>query len=306
MKFFTQKNILRIVLFSAGLLFAFYVIGSFNWGAIGEHLRKVNYFEFFLASALTLAAYFFFRTLRWRLLLKDENIEIPFGKLYLYNTISIGISTVTPFQAGEGIKVELLKKYGGKRLSGYTIFFLERVLDLITVSSLAIIGVLLGMDFGIGFDKTYTVAFLAAAISIAVIGCFFLMRLKIFQPVNDFLANFKNKKNHIYLAFGLTIVSWATIVLGWKLALSFFDIYIGYLQAAALVAITTLIAVLSLIPGAVGVSEISVSTLLAGMGIETDAAQAGAIAIRAYALVILVLTLLHWLYFKFAYGRPKK
>jgi uncharacterized membrane protein YbhN (UPF0104 family) len=55
---------------------------------------------------------------------------------------------------------------------------------------------------------------------------------------------------------------------------------------------------MSFVPGAVGVSEISISTILTKMGIENSLAQTGAIAVRGYALVILVLTLLHWLILK--------
>lgn len=99
-------------------------------------------------------------------------------------------------------------------------------------------------------------------------------------------------------AFTLTIFLWLTVITGWKNALAFFGISVNFLQSTALVTLTTLITIISFVPGAVGVSELSVLTILSKMGVESSLAQVGAVAIRAYALVILVLTLLHWIYLK--------
>lgn len=284
-----------------GFICLFLVVKSFNWIEIWQSVQKVNYFLFFIASSATLLFYFLLRTLRWNLLLKDETIEIPFSKLYLYNAFAIGISTITPFQSGEALKVELMRKYGGKRLSGYAIFFLERIFDLLTVLGLATISTAFGLDFGVKPIYLYLIgAFFLIALFLAVTGIF-LLPFGVFQPLKSWLDENRKKKKNLFLVLLLTVLSWTTIILGWQLALAFFGITIGFLQSVAVVTITTLITIISFVPGAVGVSELSVAAILSGMGVETSVAQAGAIAIRAYALVILILTLLHWICLKFIY-----
>lgn len=298
-KFNLKKFIQIAFALLVGFVCLYFVISGFNWGQIWLSVQKVNYVLFFLAASVNIIVYFFVRTLRWKLLLKGENIEIPFSKLYLYSAVSIGISTVTPFQSGEALKVELLRKHGGKRLSGYAIFFLERIFDLFTVFGLAFASTGLGQDFGVNRFYLYLIGSILIVILLAVIACIFLLPFEKFQPVRVWVKGNWEKKWNLIAAFILTILSWLTVIYGWKLALAFFSVNIGFLEAVSLVTLTTLLAILTFVPGAVGVAEISVSMLLTKMGVETAQSQTGAIAVRAYALVIIVLTLLHWLYFKF-------
>ncbi len=304
MKNFNFKRFIQIALaLIIGFVCLYFVINRFDWNQIWLSVRKVNFVFFFLSISATLLVCFLVRTLRWKLLLKGENIEIPFSNLYLYSAMAIGISTITPFQSGEALKVELLRKHGGKRLSGYAIFFLERIFDLFTIIGLAIFSSGFGLDFGVKKIYLYLiVAFLIVFLLTTVSGLYLVPSEKL-EPIKIWFQGNWQKKWNLVLAFGLTILSWITIIYGWKLALAFFLININFLQSISLVTLTTLLAALSFVPGAVGVSEISVSTLLSGMGIEPSLAQTGAIAIRAYAIVILILTLLHWLYLKFIYKK---
>ena len=289
-----------------GLICLYYIIGSFNWEQIWLALKKVNPGAFLAVESFTLFACFILRTLRWHLLLKGEKIDIPFGKLYLYNAFAIGFSTVTPFQSGEALKVELIRKYGGRRLSGYAIFFLERIFDLLTVVGLAIVSTAFGLDFGVKPVYLYIVGGLLLCGAAAAVAAVLVLPFEAFQPLKVWIHEHRQKKTELVLALILTVLSWSSIILGWQLALRFFGISIGFLQSVALVTLTTLITIISFVPGAVGVSELSVATILSGMGVETVRAQTGAIAIRSYALVIIILTLIHWIYLKFIYKNNSK
>ena len=55
----------------------------------------------------------------------------------------------------------------------------------------------------------------------------------------------------------------------------------------------TLVNVASLIPGAVGISEVGITECLLRLGHTSAQAQTGAVIIRAYALEVLVLAALH-------------
>lgn len=289
-----------------GVVCLYYVTVNFNWRQIWESLQTANLALFFSASTATLLIYFFIRTLRWYFLLKNENLNVPFVKLYLYNSISIGLSTVTPFQSGEAFKVELMRKYGGARLSGYTIFFLERFFDLLVIIGLGILGASFGFDFGVPRFYFYAFAAVLIAAFLAIIGVVFLLPSERLNPIKVLLQEKRQQKRVLLLTAFLTVLSWTTVILGWKAALASVSIDISFMQTTSLMSLTTLLSVLSFVPGAVGVSELGITTILTKMGVELSSAQTGAIAVRAYTLMILGLTLLHWLILKFLSERNKK
>lgn len=294
-------KIFGALLISVGCLY--YVAHSFNWEQIGESLQKANLPLFFSGAVTTLLLFFLFRTFRWYILLKSENLNVPFIKLYLYNAVSIGISNVTPFQSGEAVKVELLRKYGVARAAGYTIFFLEKFIDLAVVVGMGILGVSFGFDFGVSRVYFYilAVALITVFSTILIIG--FSLSYERLDPIKILLRERWRRKRGLLTAVLLTICSWSVAVLGWKITLSSVSINIDFLQSISLVSLTTLLAIISFVPGAVGVSEISITAILTKMGVEISLAQTGAIALRAYALTLIVLTLVHWIVLKLL---PKK
>lgn len=283
---------------SVSLICLLYVVSIFDWREIWKSLQKADTIRFFLGTVLNLLAYFYLRSVRWYLLLKSENLNVPFLKLYLYNSVSIGLSTITPFQSGEAVKVEFLRNYGGKRLSGYTIFVLERLLDLLMVSGLAITGAFFGFDFGLPLYYFYLAAAAVIVLFLTGVGIIFLLPSARIISLKELLRGKWREKWTILAAMILTAAAWLVIVFGWKNALASVSVEIDFLPSVSLVALTTLLAIISFVPGAVGVSEISISTILIKMGVASSSAQTGAIAIRGYALVILILTLLHWIILK--------
>jgi uncharacterized membrane protein YbhN (UPF0104 family) len=295
------KIIQVIIALLIGVGCLYLVIEKFNWEQIWLVTKKVNHLNFLAFEGLIICLYNFLRTLRWRILLHNENLKIPLRKLYLYNSIAIGISTITPFQSGEALKVELIRKYGSRRLSGYAVFFLERIFDLLTVLGFAVAGTAFGFDLGIKPFYLYLAGGLLIFGLAVAITAIFLLPLKIFQPLKVWIDETRKRKKSLSAAFVLTVLAWTTVILGWQFAFAFFGIDINFLQSITVVTITTLIAIISFVPGAVGVSELSILTILSGMGIEPSLAQIGAIAIRAYALVILLISLLHWIFLKICY-----
>lgn len=281
----------------------YYVAGTFNWKQIGASLQNADLFRLVSGAIITLLAFFFFRTARWYVLLKSENLDVSFFKLYLYNSVSIGISNVTPFQSGEALKVEFLRKYGASRASGYTIFFVEKFIDLGTVAAMAIFGVSTGFDFGVPRVYFFVFAAVFVAVFFAAVRIVFSLPFERLNPVKTLLREKWRQKSLLLAAVFFTVCSWSSAVFGWKIILSSVSINIGFLQAVSLVSLTTLLAIISFVPGAVGVSEIGITAILTKMGVETSLAQTGAIALRGYAVSLLVLALLHWIVLKLL---PKK
>lgn len=300
-----KKTILIVFVVCVAVVCVAKVLLEYQWRAIGAALQNSDISLFALGSIASIIFYWLFRALRWQVLLRGDNVSLPFWQVYLITGVSVGSSTITPFQSGEALKVEYLRKFGGTRLSGYAIFFLERMLDLLTVVGLGIVGVALGFDFGVSHIYFYAVGFVLMAVLAAALGVVFLFPSVRLSPVKVLLIEKWVQKWTLLAAFFLTILSWLAVILGWKIAMSSVSINIDFLQASSVVALTTLLAIISFVPGAVGVSEISISTILIKMGVAVPLAQTGAIAVRAYGLVIIALTVLHWIVLKFLAKRQR-
>ena len=161
----TQNKYLLLLLgiFICGICI-YYIINSFQWEQIWQVLKQANLPIFFIGSVSTLILYWLTRCLRWYVILRNENKSVSFFRLYLYTAIAVGFSTITPFQAGEALKVEMLKKHDATRVSGYTGFAIEKILDILFILLFALIG--LNAEFNAKF-KVY--------IYIVVAGLIFLV-----------------------------------------------------------------------------------------------------------------------------------
>ena len=163
---------------------------------------------------------------------------------------------------------------------------------------MAILGVALGFNFGVSQFYIYIFAAVFFAVFLAAIGICFSLPFERLTPIKILLREKWQQKWILLLTVFFTVCSWAVAVIGWKITLSSVSIDISFLQSISLVSLTMLLAIISFVPGAVGVSEISVTAILTQIGVELSLAQTGAIALRAYALMLLILTLLHWIALK--------
>jgi hypothetical protein len=64
-------------------------------------------------------------------------------------------------------------------------------------------------------------------------------------------------------------------------------------RSVEVTALATIVNILSLIPGAVGISEVSISELLIRSGIDIPQAQSAALAVRGYGVLAIVLGAAH-------------
>ena len=275
----------------------YYILTGFQWTEIWRTLREINLPMFLAASILTTLIFWFLRTLRWKILLKNENLDISFFKLYLYTAVTIGFANFTPFQSGEALKVEILRKYGGARFSGYHYFFFEKTLDLLTIATLAAFGAVVLFEFDTG--SRLQAAIVGLVFFLIVLTLAFVAALKIFPEKLQIYRRFAAARSgSLFAAFLLTLASWAVMIGGWKFIFQSAAIDLTVSQTTAIISLTTVIGIISFVPGAVGVSEISIAAMLSQIGYEIVAAQTGAVMIALYSLVILFLAAVHLLILK--------
>lgn len=268
-----------------------YVLLTFHWAYLGNTLRNMNALLFFGGGSATIVVYWLLRTARWSLLITAANAHVPFRELYFSTAISLGLAIVTPLQSGEAGKIEWLKHRGKlDRGTGYSAYFLERLLDFMVICAFALAGLSGRTSIGV------VVASLLAGLALAIVGLlWFVRRRSRFSGFVEYFRLFTADTKTFLGVLGLTIASWLVVTVGWYACLASLSILLSASDSIALVGLVTIVNVLSLVPGAWGVSEIGIAEFLRTLGYGAVDAQAGAVILRAYGLLTLVVAAFHLL-----------
>lgn len=291
--FINYKNLFWMLILAFSLT---YILLVFNWGEIASILIESNLWVFILGSVLTINLFWAIRALRWYILLKTIGYSsVPIKSLYFATVNSLALSVITPMQSGELLKVELLKKSFGdlSRTDGYVSLMLERILDLLVVSAIAGISLIFSPivlpDGIINF-------FVIGGVVFVLLLYFFRKKLIAYsEQYNELKQKFYRlfMKPSIMLSLVLcTFLAWLSIVLGWWLALYSLGMMLNPIDVTSLTTGMTLVNVTSLVPGAIGVSEVGISIWLELLGFDQNKSAAGSIAIRIYGLISVAIGLL--------------
>jgi uncharacterized membrane protein YbhN (UPF0104 family) len=279
-----------VLVFAASV---YYLSTHFRWREAFAVLLKADFVELAALIALSHFAYIVVRAWRWRVAVRDVIPGVSLLDCYWITAIAVSLSVVTPGQLGEALKIELMSRRGLGRLPGVGAFALERLLDLIVVSGMAAAGILLGRFSGIyrGVQAG------AAVLIIFAFACLYLLLR--FDPggrISVYLAKLRraitSPKNWAAMGF-LTVLSWALVGIGWSFALGGVQIHLALPEVLTLVSLVTVGYLLSFVPGGLGVSEIVTTAILTNMGIPVVTAQAGALVLRAYTVLIFLFGLAH-------------
>jgi uncharacterized membrane protein YbhN (UPF0104 family) len=272
-----------------------YILRTFQWRDIGQTLQRVNVAVLVLGGSASIVAYWMLRSLRWHILLRRTKHDVPLLDLYMSTSVALSFAIFTPFQTGEMLKVELLKKNGMlERFPGYGSLMVEKLLDLASLVSLACISLLTTFDFIT--DRRYAYYGLVLTLIAGGFGLFLLSKLRLkgrlqmlIQQASECVGDLPT----LAMVLLITLLSWALVAITWQVLLFSGGIYLTFWMAAAMMSVVSMISILSLIPGGIGISEVGTSQVLMYFGYATTIAQAGAIDLRAYSVIALLLGLSH-------------
>lgn len=301
MKIYLKKTFSILIPFAIFTFCVFYIIRNFQWILIFKQLKETDLVGFILGGGVSIVFYFFLRTLRWFYILRKQDIKAHFKFIYFYSAVSLSVALITPLQMGEAVKVELLKRFNViPRSQAYSIFLFEKVIDFFIVIFIALISLyILFSPFG-RILKIYSVFFI---LFICLLSIILFKKYGNVGKVNEFLNYFKSCFNDIrtlVCTIILTLFSWLIIALGWHISLCSISLSIGFFRALSLMSIATLINIGSLIPGAVGISEVGISEILYHFGATSVSSGTGALILRAYGLFTMLLGLIHYLIWIFS------
>ena len=286
MKF--DNRIIWVVIASVGLYGVFLFFSDFN--IISEQISNFKY-EFLPLILLLVSISWTPLLVRWQILLKKNDINIPIKKSFLLFLGGMSMS-ITPGHVGELIKSQLMKTiYNIPRTKTAPIIFVEKFYDLTGAIIASIIGIIiLGMDTSL----------ILISVSILIVIIFLIYYRPIFEFIlkrvtkTKFFSKYSENLSDSYeivrnsttpqissISFGLSVLYWIIISVAVHFILLSFGIEsISVLKTISIYSSSVIIGAISFIPGGLGITEGSLIGLFSLEGIDVSLALILSVMIR--------------------------
>jgi uncharacterized protein (TIRG00374 family) len=299
---------LRILLLIFSLLLLALLLYYSDFFKVVSLLAKANIFYVSLGFCL----WFFglvIRTERWRYLLSKAKIKLGFwqsAKVYIQGMF---LSNVTPAKVGDPLRSVLLKAACKKSISSsLPSVFVERIFDVVVTVLFSLLGLFFFYSLSLwlaGAVAVYTAVF-GVAVYVLISErrtrkffgklSFLFKFAKLEKKIENFSRNlhkafmkYKNRRT-LFVAFVYSALVW--LIEGLILWVSFLSIGISISIAfsVTIVAFTTLIAVLTFLPGGLGSSEaVSVLVFTKLFNLSIAEVMSAAILSRLFGYWVYVL-----------------
>ncbi len=223
---------------------------------------------------------------RWKMLLKIQNISISFFKLYLYYLIGFFFNNFLPTNVGGDVsRVYNVGKSSGKITESFAVVFFERFIGFITIFLLAFVSMLFHTEW---FSKGYivfTITVFLLSISTIILVVFnskirFIIKgliskinfMNINRKLTDFykvIYTFKNHTKIIIYTFVISIIyQLLLVVMNW-FAASAVGISVTFMSLLFALQISTLICLVPISVNGLGVRETLYVKILGSSGISS-------------------------------------
>ena len=283
-------------IWATGVLTVVVFAALFIYADAGEVLRAFERFDlraFGAVIGLTTVGYVF-RFGKWEFYLRELNVDSPL-KTSLTVFFSGLMMVVTPGKAGEVWKAWLLRDMEGVPASKTTsVVGAERVTDLLSLSILAVVGV-------VAYGRSPTILLAVAVVFAAGIGllqwragCLRLLSWAESLPlVGEYAEALETFYESTYRLFRLRPLSVATIlgILAWGLegvalwiTLEGFGVEAALMVGIFVFALGSVVGAVSMLPGGLGAAEASMAGVLLTFGIVEPVAVGATMVIRVGTL----------------------
>lgn len=281
-----------------GLLACAWALFSFDWRMVAEAFLAFDFIGFLCVCLPIGFAVFLVRSLRWAAV-----ANMPFTPMILWRThvqtaFAIATAAATPLQAGEALKIKFAHDTTGADWASLgAAFGLERLADMAVLFGIGAIG--FGLRGASGAWLLVAALGLAALVAMAP---FALRRLAAARLPERLAAPLRSLRHYRpaawrMLVLGLcTVAKWVGVVLLWQATFAAAGISLGVAECAMVVMLVTISVTASLVPGGIGVAEVSTRAVLLWIGVEPGLADAGAVMLRLLMPLIIGIGLLHALF----------
>ncbi len=289
-----RSSVVRAWPYAVALACCGFALYAFDWREVLDIVSNVQW-KFLLGVSIPLIfAIFVLRAIRWMAITGLKPRLSTFWDIYFYVAVAIAVATPTPMQMGEALKIKFAQRAGiavGHSALG---IILERIVDLSVIFTMAALGLL----WRHGYNWIMLPVALALVAGTLLIPALLqaLSRFLVGTRTGNFLGPVQRERmpfNRFLVLLACTMCKWASVALLWQAAVRSVDVDITLPDSMFLVSVVTAVATLSMVPGGIGVAEVSVRAILIGFGIPTIPAEAAAVAIRLLTPLLIGLGLLH-------------
>jgi uncharacterized membrane protein YbhN (UPF0104 family) len=280
------------LLLGVGCAVLLWLLSGFDWGAVGAQMSGANYAWLPVAAAITVA-YLFVRSWRWWYLLRVHQPGQRFWPVHAANAVGVGLGNFSPAQSGELVKIELLARASGlARTELASPVLLERLLDILVLGGLLAAGlpVVLRAGLHLALPLGSLALYIVAPGLLIVLLAGYIWRgptMRILGLLHDCVR----RPRVLLVSLGLSLLAWGTVLLTWMCLAWFLRIEMSALHAVALMSCVTVLRLLSLVPGGIGVDEAGIIGLMRLLQYSAPEAQAYALAGRISDVVMLGIAL---------------
>ena len=278
-------NNLKKILFVVGLsIFAIYLY-TFDFRLLEDIVLEDIVLRMLIITFLVMV-FFISRAVRWYVLLNSIGVKVPFKKLYIINSVALGVGIYTPAYLGEAIKLQLLKTSEGiKRRVTLQLFMLEKIFDLFTVLLFALFG-----GFVLNYISLRFVSFLLVFCFLFFV--FFksiiLKKISVMRQINYKV---------LFTIFIISVISWLTIIYTWVILADIIQVSANMVEMMLVNSLSTLVILLSFVPGGLGFLEISNSYFISKVfSVDLTTGLLFALLVRLYTIYVLLIGLFHLLF----------
>jgi len=240
----------------------------------------------------------FLKSIRQRFLLGIISTHLSIKESFLIFNAGQSL-LITPGGFGSLIRTHFLKeKFGHQILKTAPVFLVERYYDIMAISAITLAVLIIKKDYTFFIPITFFILFLIIILLILRNKLLFqktnlcLNRIPI---VNKFVTNISNShdsflslttKNSILITLPFSIICWLTDAVIAYLCFSSFHTNIGFLETTWISFASLLLGSISLLPGGIGVIEISMLNLIVRNGINLATAFAIVAYVRLFTIWI--------------------
>ncbi|HLC50908.1 MAG TPA: lysylphosphatidylglycerol synthase transmembrane domain-containing protein [archaeon] len=256
-----MKKGIRTLLLGIGILIFLVMLSRANIADVGTAMSAAGIY--IIPLSLIIIFEILLKSFRLKLLMGNR-FKIQLGKLFRIVLETTFISVYTPGRMGEVVKLQLLKEFHGMERR-YTLSYLviERLLDLAVIVTLSA-----GVLFHLGLMQNLAYFILAIFILAALAWIAYRRFEKLRNAVGSTIKNIRETTLSLQLLFAaaLTPAIWLIEVLVPFMLISVLGGEISFFTLASIYFASSLIGLISLIPGGVGTMDLSFYFLLSSIG----------------------------------------
>jgi uncharacterized membrane protein YbhN (UPF0104 family) len=270
-----------------------YALCAFDWSAVFAVISKVRWISFFATATPLMIGIFLLSAVRW-IAITGQEVSVPrFRDAYLYVTVVAAFAMTTPMQLGETLKIRFAHRAGLPIVKSTVALIFERATDFLVIFWMAGISSIWrgGLEIAIVAAVFGTAVVLVLPRSLRK-----LARWSSGTRIGPALAPFRDETlplTRFAILLICTIGKWLFVAALWQAAIASVSVSIDFPASMLLVAVVTTITTLSMVPGGIGVAEVSTRAILISFGVPAVSAEAAAIGIRLLSPLMIALGLLH-------------